>query len=165
MPIKECDVHIRWMIRRDMQEVLAIESRSFEFPWAEEDFISFLRQRNAIGMVADYRDRVVGYMVYEIHKSRLHLVNIAVHPGFRREGVGKAMLDKLSSKLSSQRRVLISLHVRETNLDAQLFFKSCGFFATTVVHDFYDDTSEDAYRMEYRLAPSETAEHLAIKEY
>jgi len=44
-------VHIRWMIRRDMPEVLDIESGSFEFPWSEEDFIRCLRQRNCIGMV------------------------------------------------------------------------------------------------------------------
>lgn len=47
----EVNVHIRWMIRRDMQEVLEIEKSGFEFPWSEEDFIRCLRQRNCIGMV------------------------------------------------------------------------------------------------------------------
>ncbi|MEM1305855.1 MAG: ribosomal-protein-alanine N-acetyltransferase RimI, partial [Planctomycetota bacterium] len=51
-------VHIRWMIRRDMQEVLGIEQESFEFPWLEEDFIRCLRQRNCIGMVAEQGERV-----------------------------------------------------------------------------------------------------------
>ena len=46
---QEVRVHIRWMIRRDMPEVLAIESQSFEFPWSEEDFINCLRQRPALG--------------------------------------------------------------------------------------------------------------------
>ena len=46
-------VHIRWMIRRDMPEVLDIENQAFEFPWTEEDFIRCLRQRNCIGMVAE----------------------------------------------------------------------------------------------------------------
>ena len=45
--------HIRWMIRRDMPEVLAVEGESFEFPWCEEDFLRCLRQRNCIGMVAE----------------------------------------------------------------------------------------------------------------
>ena len=36
-------VHIRWMIRRDMTDVLQIESQAFEFPWTEEDFIRCLR--------------------------------------------------------------------------------------------------------------------------
>ncbi|MDA8746115.1 ribosomal-protein-alanine N-acetyltransferase RimI, partial [Rubripirellula amarantea] len=61
---KTC-VHIRWMIRRDMPAVLAIENKSFEFSWTEEDFIRCLRQRNCIGMVAEENDQVVGFMIYE----------------------------------------------------------------------------------------------------
>ena len=72
-------VHIRWMIRRDMPEVLAIEEQCFEFPWSEEDFIRCLRQRNCIGMVAEHSERVVGFMIYELHKNRLHILNFAVH--------------------------------------------------------------------------------------
>ncbi len=64
-------VHIRWMIRRDMPEILGIEDRSFEFPWLEEDFIRCLRQRNCIGMVAEHDDRIVGFMIYELHKNRI----------------------------------------------------------------------------------------------
>jgi len=143
-------VHIRWMIRRDMPEVLEIENRSFEFPWLEEDFIRCLRQRNCIGMVADYEDQVVGFMIYELHKTRLHILNFAVLPEFRRRGIGKQMVSKLIGKLSFQRRSRILLEVRETNLAAQLFFKGNEFRATTVLRDFYEDTTEDAYLMEYR---------------
>ena len=71
-------VHIRWMIRRDMPEVLDIENDGFEFPWSEEDFIRCLRQRNCIGMVAEHDERVVGFMIYELHKTRLHVLNFAV---------------------------------------------------------------------------------------
>ena len=49
---QDLQVHIRWMIRRDMVDVLDIESAAFEFPWSEEDFIRCLRQRNCIGMIA-----------------------------------------------------------------------------------------------------------------
>ena len=143
-------VHIRWMIRRDMPEVLDIEKGSFEFPWCEDDFIRCLRQRNCIGMVAEHDDQVVGFMIYELHKTRLHVLNFAVDPDYRRQLVGLQMIEKLASKLSSQRRTRISLEVRETNLDAQLFFKENGFVATAVLRDFYDDSTEDAYVMQYR---------------
>ena len=142
-------VHIRWMIRRDMGEVLQIEKGSFEFPWFEEDFVRCLRQRNCIGMVAEYGERVVGFMIYELHKTRLHVLNFAVAPEYRRLAIGEQMIDKLVSKLSSQRRTRISLEVRETNLNAQLFFKHAGFRATAVLRDFYDDSTEDAYVMQY----------------
>lgn len=149
-------VHIRWMIRRDMGEVLDIERSSFEFPWFEDDFIRCLRQRNCIGMVAEYGDRVVGFMIYELHKTRLHILNFAVAPDVRRRGVGEQMVDKLLAKLSSQRRARITLEVRETNLAAQLFFKQAGFRATTVLRAYYEDSPEDAYLMQFHHMPAQT---------
>ena len=152
---KKLRVHIRWMIRRDMAEVLDIERESFEFPWYEEDFIRCLRQRNCIGMVAEHGERVVGFMIYELHKTRLHILNFAVAEEFRGRDVGRQMADKLISKLSSQRRTRITLEVRETNLPAQLFFKQLGFRATSVLRSYYDDSPEDAYLMQYRYVPDE----------
>jgi ribosomal-protein-alanine N-acetyltransferase len=148
--------HIRWMIRRDMAEVLEIEADGFEFPWCEDDFIRCLRQRNCIGMVAEQDDRVVGFMIYELHKTRLHLLNFAVARAYRRQCVGTQMLGKLVAKLSSQRRTRVMLEVRETNLAAQLFFRKMGFRAVSVLRDFYDDTTEDAYLMQYRYRPVES---------
>jgi len=151
---KELRVHIRWMIRRDMPEILDIENLSFEFPWSEEDFVRCLRQRNCIGMVAEHGDRVVGFMIYELHKTRLHILNFAVQPDYRYNRVGMQMVNKLVSKLSHQRRTRILLEVRERNLPAQVFFRSLGFRAISVLRDFYEDTIEDAYLMEYRYQPT-----------
>ena len=152
-PRDEIRVHIRWMIRRDMPEVLAAEEASFEFPWLEDDFIRCLRQRNCIGMVAEYEERVVGFLIYELHKNRIHVLNFAVVPPVRRKGVGSQMLAKLAGKLSTQRRNRIVLEVRETNLAAQLFFRANAFRAVSVLHAYYDDTPEDAYVMQYRYRP------------
>jgi [ribosomal protein S18]-alanine N-acetyltransferase len=154
---QEMRVHIRWMIRRDMSEVLATEVESFEFPWLEEDFIRCLRQRNCIGMVAEHDDRVVGFMIYELHKSRIHVLNFAVAESYRRRGVGSQMIAKLTSKLSSQRRSRIILEVRETNLAAQLFFRENAFRAVSVLHGYYADTPEDAYLMQHRYRPERQA--------
>ncbi|CAN5751977.1 ribosomal protein S18-alanine N-acetyltransferase [soil metagenome] len=154
-------VHIRWMIRRDMPEVLAIEHSSFEFPWCEEEFLRVLRQRNCIGMVAEYGERVVGFMIYELHKSKLNVLNLAVAPEFRRQGVGQQMIAKLVGKLSSHRRTRIVLQVRESNLEAQLFYRVVGFRATEVLRESFEDTGEDAYVMHYLLEDSLSEEHHA----
>ncbi len=151
----EINVHIRWMIRRDMPEVLGIENGSFEFSWSEDDFIRCLRQRNCIGMVAEYDERVVGFMIYELHKNQLHVLNFAVRPDIRRRGVGRQMVEKLIGKLSQQRRNRVLLEIRETNLAAQVFFRNLGFMATSVLRDYYDDTTEDAYVMQYRYREDE----------
>jgi ribosomal-protein-alanine N-acetyltransferase len=142
-------VHIRWMIRRDMSEVLAIEHASFEFPWGEEEFLRVLRQRNCIGMVAEHSERVVGFMIYELHKTKLQILNFCVVPECRRQGIGHQMVAKLIGKLSSHRRTRITLNIRETNLHAQLFFRSQNFRASEVLREHYEDTAEDAFVMQY----------------
>ncbi len=144
-------VQIRWLIRRDMPEVLEIERQSFEFAWTEEDFLCCLRQRNCIGMVAECNHRIVGFMVYELHKAKLHILNFAVDSEFRRQSVGSQMVEKLVDKLSQQRRNEIILEVRESNLAAQLFFKKQTFKAVLVLRSHYDDTDEDAYVMRFSL--------------
>ena len=144
-------IHVRWMIRRDMPEVIGIEQEAFEFPWSEEDFTRCLRQRNCIGMVAELADSVVAFMIYELHRSRLHMLNFAVMRSHRRLGIGTQMMEKLVAKLTPDRRGRIALEVRETNLPAQLFFRSLGFRATSVLKDFYRDSTEDAYLMQYSL--------------
>jgi ribosomal-protein-alanine N-acetyltransferase len=144
-------VHIRWMIRRDMAEVLQAEQQSFDYSWTEEDFLRCLRQRNCIGMVAEHDEKVVGFMIYELHKTRLHILNFAVAPQYRRLGIGRQMVSKLIGKLSSHRRTRITLAVRETNLVAQLFFRSMTFRAVKVLRGYYEDSGEDAFLMQYRI--------------
>jgi ribosomal-protein-alanine N-acetyltransferase len=151
-------LNIRWMIRRDMMDVLEIEQRSFQFPWTEEEFVRCLRQRNCIGMIAEADDRLVGYMLYELHKNRLHLLNIAVCGFARRCGLAAAMIDKLVAQLTPQRRSRILLEVRETNLTAQLFFRAKGFKAVSVLRNFHEESDEDAYVMSYRVNKTADAE-------
>lgn len=166
-------VHIRWMIRQHMCEVLQIERQSFEYIWTENDFLRCLRQRHCIGMVAEMENAsysfsfsfgpVVGFMIYELHKTKIHVLNIAVHPKFRRLGVGEQMVAKLIGKLSRHRRTHITLAVRETNLSAQLFFRSMEFRAVKLLHGYYQDSGENAFLMEYRMLTPATAnaEHAA----
>jgi ribosomal-protein-alanine N-acetyltransferase len=151
----EQQVDIRWMIRRDMPSILDIESKSFEYPWNEEDFIKSLRQRDTIGMVAEIGDEIAGFMIYELHKAKIHVLSFAVEPCFRRTGIGAAMIEKLVSKLQYQRRNRIALEVRETNLAAQLFFRSQGFRAINTLKNFYRESEEDAYLMQYRVQSEE----------
>jgi ribosomal-protein-alanine N-acetyltransferase len=138
------------MIRRDLPEVLEIERAGFPQPWTEENFAAALRVRNCIGLVAELGEKVIGFMVYELYKTSLHVLNFAVHPDYRLSGVGTAMVEKLKSKLSPHRRTRITLDIRETNLPGQLFFRGQGFRARGVDRHGYDDTDESAYRFIFR---------------
>lgn len=148
--VKASEPVVRWMIRRDMPEVVAIESLSFPDPIPERDIIATLRKRNVIGMVVEECDRVIGFVVYELHTRRVQAIRLAVHPNHRRRGIGKMMIEKLRSKLSYDRRNKLGADVRESNLNGQLFLRSMGFKWTSTVAGLYPDTNEDAYLLCYR---------------
>jgi ribosomal-protein-alanine N-acetyltransferase len=143
---------IRWMIRRDIPQVLNAEHECYTNGWTEDDFLRCLRQCNCIGMVSVVGEEVVGYMLYELNRSEIRLLNLAVIPAYRRQNVGRQMVAKLIAKLSSNQRTHLTLDVRESNLDAQLFFRELGFKAVKVARAYYEDTGEDAYLMAYRFA-------------
>lgn len=157
-------VQVRWMIRRDLKHVVDIESQVFgAYAWSESQFIDSLRQRNVIGLVAEFKhprcetESIVGFVVYELHRRSLVIQNLAVDPGCQRHWVATELIGKLIAKLSPQRRSIIRVKVRESNLAALKFFASCGFEAVKVLRNeceylHMDDAiggREDAYLMQY----------------
>ncbi|MEK7664654.1 MAG: ribosomal protein S18-alanine N-acetyltransferase [Patescibacteria group bacterium] len=153
---KEVPVCIKWMTEPDMPEVLKIEEKSFEYPWTEKEFRQCLKERNfffqRVGLAAEYRQKVVGFVIYESSQSRIFILNLAVHPDFRRKEVGKQIIKQLINKLHPERKKKIFVEVRETNLPAQLFFHQMGFWAICIVRGFYQDyCPEDLYLMQYSL--------------
>lgn len=153
-----CQVHIRWMIRRDMPEVLEIEHHSSATPWDEDRFIKHLRVRNCIGQVAVFDEQVVAFMVYDLHKTRFHIKNLAVHADFRWRKVGRQLIQKLVDKLSPQRRTHMVVNVRESNTSALLFLRQCGFKSSAIVKGQYEDTDEDEILMRFDKVFQVTAE-------
>lgn len=141
-------VHIDWMLRAHLEQVLRIERRAYgKYRWSEDDFIRVNRSMNNVPMVAMLDDDVVGYMIYERAKTRLQLLRIAVDHQRFRQGIGQQLMRRLLGKLEQRKELRnIVLEVRESNLNAQLFFKSMGFvwFETIKAED------EDIYRMQRR---------------
>ena len=148
---KEVHVQVRWMVRRDFDKVLAIEEECFEFPWTEQEFRQCLQQPNCLGMVAEHEGRIVGFVIYETPKNRIFVTNIAVDPKFQRHGIARQMIQKLVTKMICQQRHKIGIEIRETNLSALLCFRALGFRAATILKNFYENQSEDAYVLQYRF--------------
>lgn len=150
MLLTQQTISIRWLIKRDMEEVLAIEQACFHTPWSEDNFIMALRSRNTIGMIAESSEKVLGFVIYDLLKEKLQLLNFAVAPQYHRCKVGTQLVDKLKLKLSPVFRKKIYLATRESNLPAQLFFKSQGFRAYKVLDNYYDN-DEAAYCFKFKL--------------
>lgn len=141
------DPLVRWMIRRDMGDVLAIERLCFEHPWTDEDFFDALRQRNCVGAVEEDGDVIRGFVLYKLGREQLEILNIAVHPDHRHLGIGRRMVKNLQDKLRPNRRKVLCITVKESNLPAHLFFQSLGFIA---VIQGRHDANEAAYRFLFR---------------
>ncbi len=149
---QQTKVHIRWCIRRDLVDIMRIEVQCFpDHPWSENDFVLALRQKNCIGMVAEWDGEIVAYMVYNLHKSQIEVLNFAVDPKFTRRGTGRQLVEKLIGKLAPQRRTTILTMVRERNLEAQMFFKAMGFRWIGTWPGYYDEMEESAYQMRYSV--------------
>ena len=142
------NTHVRWMIRRDMPEVVDIEWLSFKDYWTEDDFLRVLRGRNTIGKVAEVGETIIGFLVYEIKKNGMDILNLAVHPNWRRKGIGSALVNDLKTKIRRRPRMRIVLS--DSNLDGHLFIKAMGFAAVEVLPGYFEN-GEDGYKFVYRL--------------
>jgi len=151
------NVHVRWLIRQDLPQVIECDFCSYP-SWTAEDIASKLHLRNTIGMVAECGSTIVGYMVYSLHKDHLNVIKLVVHPDYRRRGVGTALFEKLKSKLSHHRRTHITFVVHELLLGGQLFLKKMGAVCTKILPSYFDEDGvdvHDGYLMIFRLPKTE----------
>lgn len=143
-------MNIRWALRRDISSIISIEQKQFDIPWAEEDFVSHLREKDTIGLVVEINDIIVGYVVYELKPQYYEILNLAVHPEYLRQTIGTQLIDKLKGKMSINSRKRIIMHLSDANLGGHLFLQKCGFTAT-VLRNYYSDYKTDGYKFTYRL--------------
>ena len=144
------------MTPRHMSAVMEIENDSYQHPCLEKVFRP--GAPNRIRMVAKLPGslvgggRVIGYMVYELDKLRIDILNFTVARDMRRLGVGTYMVQTLVEivERKTNARTHISVEVDEYDLPAQLFWRVCGFRAVSIIHDAFEKTSGDVYVIEYR---------------
>lgn len=148
---------MRWLIRRDLPEVLAIEREAFEQPWTQREFLRELRQQKVIGRVLEVGDHIAGYMVYENSKRHVTLLNMAVRHDLRRQWLGTGMLEALRDNCVARRRQSVGAWVDETNLRMHLLLRSCGFLAVDRAVEYWP--SRDA--LLFRWAPEFDRDPLA----
>lgn len=143
-------MNIRTIAKCDMDDVVQIEDESFEMPWGEREIATLLRERNTVGLVAEDRERYVhGFVIYRQGNSAIKILNMAVRPESRGRGVGRFMLRRLVRKCGphSTWRV-VTVNIVDNNLDAHLFFRSCGARATGICKNsvLVGDEVRDTYR-------------------
>lgn len=152
-----CDVacHIRWMIERDIPELVTMQQSLFSSHQAEEaegeKLRWYLRQRNIIGKIAEQGTTITGFIAYRLHQQRNHVLDCVVDPTLRRRGIGMQLVNEVACVSRKKKLARVTLNTRERNLPGQLFYRDQGFRATRVRRNFYEDTEEDDFWMECQL--------------
>ena len=142
----------------DLDGVMEIEEGSFPTPWSRGMFVEdFPRDFSDTLVAAGSEDEVLGYSVCWNIARESHLLNIAVHPSRRGEGIGRALLSECIRRAALAGSSLIFLEVRAANEVAQRLYRSMGFTFRGVRKGYYTDTGEDAVIFDREVRKSDAA--------
>lgn len=141
---------IRRMEEKDLPAVLAIERVSFPNPWHESTFRGEIQNKSISFpwvMVREPDNQVVGYVIFWKIGEEVQVNNIAVHPDFRRRGLGESLLRHVISWVKKEGAQLVTLEVRPSNLAAQALYRKLGFKTIGLRRFYYSNPLEDALVM------------------
>ena len=130
----------------DLPAVLAIERRSFQTPWSLAMFVLELSKTGGICLaICGERDELIGYLVCSRYSDVWHLMNIAVAPERRRDGIATELMHRLFDEAGSEAR--FTLEVRTSNGAAIRMYERFGFRPAGHRRRYYHDNGEDALIM------------------
>ena len=143
--LKQPALHFRPMLAADLEEIMAIERRSYPFPWTRLIFNDCLRAGYCC-WVCERQGVLEGYGVASIAAGESHLLNLCVRPESLQQGIGRKLLMHLISLARRHNAEVMFLEVRPTNRVARALYESMGFNELGSRRDYYpaDHGREDA---------------------
>lgn len=149
------------------QHLVFIERHSDENFWCRQDFETFLKSRNCSGIVAKEGHKLIGFVAFETlgRQGIIQIHNLVIHTTRRKKGVGRALVNELKILTGCEFESLRA-NVRESNLDAQLFWQRLGFRAWGIAEKYFldyfggDVYEENAYCFEFSAEPQNA--HIVI---
>ena len=139
-------VEIRPLNYTDLPAVAAIERRAFPTPWSIAMFVLELSKPTGLRLAALRDGDLVGYTICSRYDTVWHVMNIAVDPDLRREGIGSALLAELYQRAGDE-RAQFTLEVRRSNHAAIELYQRDGFRIAGLRRRYYQDNGEDALIM------------------
>lgn len=137
------------MAERHLAALAEIEKACFHAPWSE----NMLREElgKGIFLVAERDGQAVGYAGCQTVLDEGYITNVAVSPGARRQGVGRALVAALAAQARAQGLAFVTLEVRASNAPAIALYEGAGFIRAGVRKSFYTAPAEDAVLMTLHL--------------
>lgn len=141
-------IEIRPLSYSDLPQVLAVERRSFPTPWSLAMFVLELSKPTSVCLAAVRDGALVGHLICSRYDTVWHLMNIAVDPGARRQGVATALLSALIERIDDGAgSAQLTLEVRPSNRAAIALYERFGFRSAGTRPRYYQDNGEDAVIM------------------
>ena len=112
--------------------------------WSEKSVASELTNALALWLVALDGDRVAGYVGSQTVCGETDMMNVAVHPDFRRQGIGEKLVEQLVAELKAIDSHALMLEVRASNAPAIGLYEKMGFQQVGLRKNYYRDPKEDA---------------------
>ncbi len=125
-------------------QVAELERLCFSDPWSEKSVASELTNKLAYWLVAVEDGRVAGYVGSQTVMGEKDMMNIAVHPDFRRRGLAEALVTVLVAELKKQGSHSLTLEVRASNEAAKALYEKTGFSQVGLRKRYYHNPREDA---------------------
>lgn len=120
-------IALRQMLSADLPAVREIDRLSYALPWPPAAYDHELQAEHSFPVVAVADGEVVGFGVLWMVVDEAHIATIAVHPEWRGQGMGRALLAKMLTIGREQGARLATLEVRVSNYAAQALYRSFGF--------------------------------------
>ena len=144
-------IEISPMTPADVPQVAALERLCFTDPWSEASIAYELQSPISLWLAARDGDRVVGYIGSQSVPPESDVMNLAVHPEYRRRGLGTALLNTLEQRLVLRGVTVLALEVRRSNADAIALYEKHGFTLAGVRKNYYRTPKEDALILKCEL--------------
>lgn len=143
------DLKIEKMTSAHIEEIARLEKECFSSPWSEDGLKAELNNNFARFFLAFSGERVAGYIGSHNVIGEVYITNIAVFSEFRRNGIGKVLVEFLVNEMKKENAEFVTLEVRKSNQNAISLYEKCGFEKVGERKNFYEKPIEDAILMTY----------------
>jgi ribosomal-protein-alanine N-acetyltransferase len=127
-----------------VQQIAGLEKICFSDPWSENSIASELENRLSYWLVALDGDIVTGYVGSQSVLGESDMMNVAVHPDYRRQGIAEALVTHLVQALREKGNHCLTLEVRASNTPAIALYEKLGFTQVGRRPNYYRNPKEDA---------------------
>ena len=132
------------MTESHIAQVAALEKLCFSDPWSENSVASELRNPLSCWLVAEEDGVVAVYVGSQTVMDESDMMNVAVHPDYRRKGISEALVAELVEALKKQESHCLTLEVRVSNEPAKALYEKLGFTQVGLRKNYYRNPKEDA---------------------